>query len=97
MVERILKDLHISDESWKIIILRYFNPVGAEKGGRIGEISQGSPSNLIPYVMRVASGEYEYLKIFGNDYDTKDGTGVRDYIHTRCCASTRQSARTNSQ
>ncbi len=79
--EKILKDLYNSDNSWNICILRYFNPIGAHKSGLIGEKPNGIPANLVPYVTKVAKGELEYLKIFGNDYDTKDGTGVRDYIH----------------
>ena len=80
-IEQILKDLYKSDDSWDIAILRYFNPVGAHESGLIGEEPQGIPNNLMPYVVRVASGELEQLSVFGNDYDTKDGTGVRDYIH----------------
>ena len=80
-IERILKDLYISDNAWKIIILRYFNPVGAHESGLIGENPNGIPNNLMPYIMKVAVGELDHLNIFGNDYDTADGTGVRDYIH----------------
>lgn len=80
-IEQILKDLYASDNSWDICILRYFNPVGAHESGLIGEEPQGIPNNLMPYVVRVASGELKELSIFGNDYDTPDGTGVRDYIH----------------
>ena len=80
-IEQILKDLYASDNSWDICILRYFNPVGAHESGLIGEEPQGIPNNLMPYVVRVASGELKELSIFGNDYDTKDGTCVRDYIH----------------
>ena len=80
-VEQILKDIYISDNTWDICILRYFNPVGAHESTLIGEEPQGIPNNLMPYVVRVASGELEELSIFGNDYDTPDGTGVRDYIH----------------
>ena len=80
-IERILKDLYNSDNSWDICILRYFNPVGAHESGLIGEEPQGIPNNLMPYIVRVASGELEELSVYGNDYDTKDGTGVRDYIH----------------
>ena len=80
-IEQILKDLYASDNSWDICILRYFNPVGAHESGLIGEEPQGIPNNLMPYVVRVASGELKELSIFGNDYDTHDGTGVRDYIH----------------
>ena len=80
-IEQILKDLYASDNSWDICILRYFNPVGAHESGLIGEEPQGIPNNLMPYVVRVASGQLEQLSVFGNDYDTPDGTGVRDYIH----------------
>ena len=80
-IEQILQDLYKSDNSWDIAILRYFNPVGAHESGLIGEEPQGIPNNLMPYVVRVASGELEQLSVFGNDYDTPDGTGVRDYIH----------------
>lgn len=80
-IERILKDLYKSDNSWDICILRYFNPIGAHESGLIGEEPQGIPNNLMPYIVRVASGELKELSIFGNDYDTSDGTGVRDYIH----------------
>ena len=80
-IEQILKDLYNSDNSWDICILRYFNPVGAHESGLIGEEPQGIPNNLMPYVVRVASGELKELSVFGNDYDTPDGTGVRDYIH----------------
>ncbi len=80
-IEQILKDLYKSDNSWDIAILRYFNPVGAHESGKIGEEPQGIPNNLMPYIVRVAGGQLEQLSIFGNDYNTKDGTGVRDYIH----------------
>ena len=80
-IEQILKDLYKSDNSWDICILRYFNPVGAHESGLIGEEPQGIPNNLMPYIVRVASGELEQLSVFGNDYNTPDGTGVRDYIH----------------
>ena len=80
-IEQILKDLYASDNSWDICILRYFNPVGAHESGLIGEEPQGIPNNLMPYVVRVASGELKEFSIFGKDYDTPDGTGVRDYIH----------------
>ena len=80
-IEQILQDLYKSDNSWDIAILRYFNTVGAHESGLIGEEPQGIPNNLMPYVARVASGELEQLSVFGNDYDTPDGTGVRDYIH----------------
>ena len=81
MIERILEDLYFSDNSWDIILLRYFNPVGAHESGLIGEEPNGIPNNLMPYVMKVAAGKLEILSIFGNDYPTTDGTGVRDYIH----------------
>lgn len=80
-IEQILKDIYTSDNMWDICILRYFNPVGAHESGLIGEEPQGIPNNLMPYIARVASGELKELSVFGNDYDTKDGTGVRDYIH----------------
>ena len=80
-IEQILQDLYKSDNTWDISILRYFNPVGAHESGLIGEEPQGIPNNLMPYVVRVASGQLEQLSVFGNDYDTHDGTGVRDYIH----------------
>ena len=80
-IEQILKDLYKSDDTWDIAILRYFNPVGAHESGLIGEEPQGIPNNLMPYIVRVAAGILPELSIFGNDYDTPDGTGVRDYIH----------------
>ena len=80
-IEQILMDIYKSDNSWDICILRYFNPVGAHESGLIGEEPQGIPNNLMPYIVRVASGELKELSVFGNDYNTPDGTGVRDYIH----------------
>lgn len=80
-IEEILKDVCAADSTMNIILLRYFNPVGAHESGLIGENPKGIPNNLMPYIMRVASGKLEKLSIFGNDYNTKDGTGVRDYIH----------------
>lgn len=80
-IERILKDLYASDNEWSICLLRYFNPIGAHKSGRIGEDPNGIPNNLVPYIAQVAIGRREFLSVFGNDYDTADGTGVRDYIH----------------
>jgi UDP-glucose 4-epimerase len=80
-VEHILRDLAQSDPSWSIACLRYFNPVGAHESGLIGELPKGIPNNLMPYVCQVASGKLPHLKIFGDDYDTPDGTGRRDYIH----------------
>lgn len=81
MVEEILKDLYVSDSSWSVALLRYFNPIGADKSGNIGENPSGVPANLVPYITEVAIGKREYVKVFGNDYETADGTGVRDYIH----------------
>lgn len=80
-IEQILKDLYTSDNTWDICILRYFNPVGAHESGLIGEEPKGIPNNLMPYIVRVAAGKLEQLSVFGNDYNTHDGTGVRDYIH----------------
>lgn len=80
-IEQILKDIYVSDNEWDICILRYFNPVGAHESGLIGEEPQGIPNNLMPYIVRVASGKLKELSVFGDDYDTLDGTGVRDYIH----------------
>lgn len=80
-IEQILMDLYKSDNTWDIAILRYFNPVGAHKSGLIGEEPKGIPNNLMPYIARVAAGTLKELSVFGNDYDTHDGTGVRDYIH----------------
>lgn len=80
-IEQILKDIYTSDNTWDICILRYFNPVGAHESGLIGEEPQGIPNNLMPYIARVASGKLQELSVFGNDYNTPDGTGVRDYIH----------------
>ena len=81
MLEQILTDLHTADPEWKVMLLRYFNPIGAHKTGRIGENPKGIPNNLVPYVAQVAIGKLECLGVFGDDYDTPDGTGVRDYIH----------------
>ncbi len=81
MIEQILSDLHASDPSWNVILLRYFNPIGAHKSGSIGEDPQGIPNNLLPYIAQVAVNRLPELMIFGNDYPTPDGTGVRDYIH----------------
>lgn len=81
IAEQILRDVHISDPSWKIAVLRYFNPVGAHDSGLIGEDPAGIPNNLMPYVAQVAVGKLEKLRVFGGDYPTSDGTGVRDYIH----------------
>lgn len=87
VVEQILLDLHKSDPTWNIIILRYFNPVGAHESGLIGEDPQGPPANLMPYVAQVAVGKRPHVNVFGNDYNTPDGTGVRDYIHISDLAS----------
>ena len=81
MIERILKDVHVADNEWSVSILRYFNPIGAHKSGRIGEDPKGIPNNLLPYITQVASGKRDHLSVFGDDYNTHDGTGVRDYIH----------------
>lgn len=81
MIEQFLLDIHKSDPSWNIVLLRYFNPVGAHKSGKLGEKPSGIPNNLMPYITQVAAEKREKLYIFGNDYDTIDGTGVRDYIH----------------
>lgn len=81
MIEQILQDTFVADDTWSIAILRYFNPIGAHSSGRIGEDPSGIPNNLMPFVTQVAVGKREYLSVFGNDYDTPDGTGIRDYIH----------------
>lgn len=81
MLEQILSDLNVADPEWNVILLRYFNPIGAHKSGLIGEDPKGIPNNLVPYIAQVAVGKLEHLNVFGNDYDTPDGTGVRDYIH----------------
>ncbi len=81
MLEEIFKDLYVSDNEWNIVLLRYFNPIGAHVSGLIGEDPNGIPNNLVPYILQVAVGKLEKLGVFGDDYDTEDGTGVRDYIH----------------
>lgn len=81
MIERILNDVYVSDNEWSIILLRYFNPIGAHESGLIGENPNGIPNNLMPYINQVALGKLDHLNVFGNDYPTPDGTGVRDYIH----------------
>lgn len=81
MIEQILHDITVSDPEWSVVALRYFNPIGAHESGLIGENPNGIPNNLVPYIAQVALGKLNELKIFGNDYDTPDGTGVRDYIH----------------
>ncbi|WJG10394.1 UDP-glucose 4-epimerase GalE [Aliiglaciecola sp. LCG003] len=87
MVELLLRDLYQSDNSWNIVILRYFNPVGAHPSGRIGEDPNGIPNNLMPFITQVATGKRDVLSVFGDDYDTADGTGVRDYIHVEDLAN----------
>ncbi len=86
-IEDILRDLYRSEDTWALSLLRYFNPVGAHPSGLIGEDPQGIPNNLMPYIAKVAIGELDHLKIFGNDYPTSDGTGVRDYIHVEDLAA----------
>lgn len=81
MLEQVLTDIHTADPEWNVILLRYFNPIGAHKSGLIGEDPKGIPNNLVPYVAQVAIGKRPFVGVFGNDYDTPDGTGVRDYIH----------------
>lgn len=81
MLEQILTDLHTADAEWNVVLLRYFNPIGAHKSGKIGENPKGIPNNLMPYITQVAVGKLKCLGVFGDDYDTPDGTGVRDYIH----------------
>lgn len=81
MIENILRDLYVSDNEWSIALLRYFNPIGAHESGLLGEDPNGIPNNLVPYIAKVAQGTLEQLSVFGNDYPTHDGTGVRDYIH----------------
>ena len=81
MIEQILRDVNVSDNEFRVAILRYFNPIGAHKSGLIGEVPNGIPNNVMPYIIGVASGRYKELTVFGDDYPTKDGTGVRDYIH----------------
>lgn len=81
MLEQVLTDLNVSDPEWNVVLLRYFNPIGAHESGLIGEDPKGIPNNLVPYIAQVAVGKLEALGVFGDDYDTPDGTGVRDYIH----------------
>lgn len=81
MLEQILTDLHTADSQWNVVLLRYFNPIGAHESGLIGEDPKGIPNNLVPYIAQVAVGKLDHLNVFGNDYSTPDGTGVRDYIH----------------
>ena len=81
MLEEILRDLHVADNEWNVVLLRYFNPIGAHSSGLIGENPNGVPNNLMPYITQVAAGKLKELHVFGNDYPTPDGTGVRDYIH----------------
>lgn len=81
MIERILTDIYKADNEWSVILLRYFNPIGAHESGLLGEAPNGIPNNLMPYINQVALGKLDHVNVFGNDYNTKDGTGVRDYIH----------------
>lgn len=81
MMEQVLQDVCVADKDFSVAILRYFNPIGAHKSGLIGEVPNGIPNNIMPYILKVANGEYEALTVFGDDYNTPDGTGVRDYIH----------------
>ena len=81
MLEQVLTDLYVGDDEWNVVLLRYFNPIGAHKSGRIGEDPNGVPNNLMPYITQVAIGKRPQLQVYGDDYDTPDGTGVRDYIH----------------
>ncbi len=81
MLEQVLTDLYVGDNEWNVVLLRYFNPIGAHESGLIGEDPQGIPNNLLPYVAQVAVGKLDAVGVFGDDYDTPDGTGVRDYIH----------------
>lgn len=81
MLEQILQDMYVADHEWNVVLLRYFNPIGAHKSGLIGENPNGVPNNLMPYITQVAVGRLDHLNVFGDDYDTPDGTGVRDYIH----------------
>ncbi|MGI6071697.1 MAG: UDP-glucose 4-epimerase GalE [Lachnospiraceae bacterium] len=81
MIEEILRDILSADPEWNVILLRYFNPIGAHESGLIGEDPEGIPNNLVPYIAKVAAGRLKRINVFGNDYETKDGTGVRDYIH----------------
>ncbi len=86
-IEQMLRDIYVSDKNWSISLLRYFNPIGAHSSGLLGEVPSGIPNNIMPYISKVASKKLEKLSIFGDDYDTKDGTGVRDYIHVVDLAS----------
>lgn len=81
MLEQILTDVYVSDNEWSIVLLRYFNPIGAHESGLIGEMPNGIPNNLMPYINQVAFGKLDHLSVYGDDYDTPDGTGIRDYIH----------------
>ena len=81
VLEQVLTDIFVSDPEWRVVLLRYFNPIGAHKSGLIGEDPKGIPNNLMPYISQTAIGRFEYLRVFGDDYNTPDGTGVRDYIH----------------
>lgn len=92
MLEQVLTDIQKADKEWNVVLLRYFNPIGAHKSGRIGENPNGIPNNLMPYITQVAIGKREKLNVFGNDYNTADGTGVRDYIHVADLAKAHVSA-----
>ena len=81
MIEKILQGIVTADPEWSVVLLRYFNPIGAHESGRMGENPNGIPNNLMPYITKVAAGQLDHLTVFGNDYNTPDGTGVRDYIH----------------
>ena len=81
MQEEIFRDFYVADKEWNILLLRYFNPIGAHESGLLGEEPHGIPSNIAPYLALVASGQLPYFRVYGNDYDTPDGTGVRDYVH----------------
>ncbi len=87
MIENIMRDAYVADNDWSIALLRYFNPIGAHKSGLLGEDPNGIPNNLLPYVAQVAAGKLPYLSVYGGDYDTKDGTGVRDYLHVEDLAA----------
>lgn len=81
MQEQVFQDIYVGDNEWNIVLLRYFNPIGAHASGKIGEDPKGIPNNLVPYVSQVAVGKLDKIRVWGDDYDTPDGTGVRDYIH----------------
>ena len=93
MLEQVLTDLYVGDNEWNVVLLRYFNPIGAHESGLIGEDPKGIPNNLVPYVAQVAVGKLAAVGVFGDDYPTPDGTGVRDYIHARACCRARLDGR----